>query len=88
MALRTVRLVPEAEQALERIRRSTGLSISGALNRGVLLLGEEIARRPPQTAHQIYSALDLGPGGYAAAPSTAVRQGVGRAIRRKLGRRR
>ena len=39
MALRTVRLVPEAEQALARITRSTGLSISGALNRGVLLLG-------------------------------------------------
>jgi hypothetical protein len=88
MALRTVRLVPEAEQALERIRRSTGLSISGALNRGVLLLGEEIARRPAQTAHQIYSSLALGPGGYAVAPSTAVSRGVGRAIRRKLGRRR
>jgi hypothetical protein len=88
MALRTVRLVPEAEQALERITRSTGLSISGALNRGVLLLGEEIARRPRKTAHQTYSELDLGPGGYAVAPSTAVRRGVRRAIRRKLGRQR
>ena len=88
MALRTVRLVPEAEQALARITRSTGLSISGALNRGVLLLGEELARRPRKTAHQIYSELDLGPGGYAVASSTAVRRGVRQAIRRKLGRQR
>jgi hypothetical protein len=88
MALRTVRLVPEAEQALERITRSTGMSISGALNRGVLLLGEEISRRPGKTAHQIYSELDLGRGGYAVAPSTAVRRGVRQAIRRKLGRQR
>lgn len=87
MALRTVRLVPEAEQALERITRSTGMSISGALNRGVLLLGEQIARRPGKTAHQIYTELDLGPGGYAVAPSTAVRRGVRQAIRRKLGHR-
>jgi hypothetical protein len=88
MALRTVRLVPEAEEALERITRSTGLSISGALNRGLLLLGEEIRRRPRKMAHEIYSELDLGPGGYAVAPSTGVRRAVRQAIRRKLGRRR
>lgn len=40
-------------------------------------------RRTPQ---EIYKSLDLGPGGYAIAPSTEVQRGVREAIRRKLGR--
>ena len=40
-------------------------------------------RRTPQ---EIYKSLDLGPGGYAIAPSTEVRRGVREALRRKFGR--
>jgi len=87
LGLRTVRLGPEAEDALKRIVRSTGLSISGALNRGLMLLSHEAARRVARTPFDVYSELDLGSGGYAIRPSTDTRRGVRQAIRRKLGRR-
>jgi hypothetical protein len=43
-------------------------------------------KRKRRTAQEIYKDLDLGPGGYAIAPSTETRRGVREAIRRKLGR--
>jgi len=88
MALRTVRLAPEAEQALARIVKTTGLSVSGALNRGLLALHENLARYMVRLPYDVYSSLDLGPGGYAIGPSTNTRRRVRQAIRRKLGRRR
>jgi len=39
-----------------------------------------------RTAYEIYKDLDLGPGGYAIAPSTETRRGVREALRRKFGR--
>jgi hypothetical protein len=88
MGLRTVRLSPEGEAALRRIIRTTGLSISGALTRGLLALSEDVARNAVQRPYEIYAQLDLGPGGYAAVPSTDTRRGVRDAVRRKLGRQR
>ena len=70
MATRTVRLDDEAEAALRQIRDATGLPIS---ERG---RGHGPDRRK----------LDLGPGGYAIAPSTSTRRGVVDAVRRKLKR--
>ena len=86
MALRTVRLNPQAEHALRRIVRATGLSTSAALNRGLLALSEDLARSASRTPYDVYARLDLGSGGYAVAPSTDTRRGVKKAIRRKLGR--
>ncbi len=88
MSLRTVRLRPEAEQALKRIVRATGLTISGALNRGLLMLSGDLGQRGGRTPYEVYLTLDLGPGGYAVAPSTDTRRGVRKATRRKLARRR
>lgn len=88
MALRTVRLDSEAEEALRRVVDATGLSISGALTRGLLVLSEEVTGQASRTPYEVYARLDLGPGGDAIAPSTETRRGVRRAIRRKLGRRR
>ena len=88
MGLRTVRLGPEAEDALHRIVRATGLSISGVLTRGLLALSEDVARQAAGRPYDVYARLDLGPGGYAIAPSTDTRRAVRKAIRRKLGRRR
>ena len=40
-----------------------------------------------RTKHDVGAVfVDLGPGGYAIAPSTATRRGVQKAIRKKLGR--
>lgn len=86
MALRTVRLNPQAEQALRRIVRATGLTTSAALNRGLLALSQDLDRDASRTPYAVYVRLDLGPGGYAIAPSTDTRGAVGKAIRRKLGR--
>jgi len=86
MATRTVRLDDEAEAVLQQIRDVTGLPISEALKQGLQSLkqrvGEEGGRRP----YDVYQELDLGPGGYAVAPSTDTRRGVATALRKKLRR--
>ena len=86
MATRTVRLDHEAEAVLQEIRDVTGLPISEALKQGLQSLkqrvGEEAERRP----YDLYQQLDLGPGGYAVAPSTDTRRGVATALRKKLRR--
>ena len=87
MALRTVRLDDESEKILKELIMETGMSISALLKEGLTVLRERRAQSAPRrTAWEIYEELDLGPGGYAVAPSTEVRQGVQEAIRRKLGR--
>jgi len=86
MGVRTVRLDEEAEQALAYIVHTAGLSVSGALQQGLLVLREQLAQPVCRTPYDIYAALDLGPGGYAIAPSTETRRGVREAIKRKLGR--
>lgn len=83
MGTRTVRLDEETEQTLEEIQRATGLSISEVLKRGLLAFHEEITRTAATTPFEIYRELDLGPGGYAIAPSTDVRRGVREALARK-----
>jgi hypothetical protein len=86
MSIKTVRLDDETEKALEQIIQTTGFSISDALKRGILLLRDEISRQAGRVPYDIYAEFDLGPGGYATAPSTETRRGVQEAIRRKLGR--
>ena len=86
MATRSVRLDDEAEAVLQQIRDVTGLPISEALKQGLQSLkqrvGEESQRRP----YDLYQLLEIGPGGYAVAPSTDTRRGVVTALRKKLRR--
>ena len=86
MSTRTVRLDPEAEKALGEIRRATGLSISESLKRGLAALEREIRGGATSAAWEVYSGLDLGPGGYAVAPSDAGRSAIRAAIERRSGR--
>lgn len=87
MALRTVRLDDDDEKILKELIMETGKSITGVLKEGLLALRDRTTPMAPRrTAWEIYEELDLGPGGYAIAPSTEVRRGVQEAIRRKLGR--
>lgn len=83
MGLRTVRLDDETEKVLKQVTQKTGWSVSTALKRGVLVLRDEVGRRSQQSAFEVYRRLNLGPGGYAIAPSTETRQGVQIALRRK-----
>jgi hypothetical protein len=86
MATRTVRLDDEAEDALQEIRKRTGLPISEALKRGLRLLKKEIAVEPPRTAWDVYKTLDLGPGGYAIAPADNYKEALRDKLRKKHGR--
>ena len=83
MPTRTVRLDDEAEAALQEILDATGLPISEALKRGLRALQTHIRQEASRTPFAVFQTLDLGPGGYAIAPSTEVRRGVRRALKRK-----
>ena len=86
MGIRTVRLDEETEKVLAQIVKVTGLSVSGAMKKGLLVLRHEVAREAQRVPYDIYEELDLGPGGYAVVPTTQTRRGVREAIRRKLRR--
>ncbi len=86
MGMRTVRLDDETEKVLQQIVQATGLSISAAFKRGLMLLRADMAQHARRVPYDIYQELDLGPGGYAIAPSTQTRRGVQEAIQKKLRR--
>lgn len=83
MGMRAVRLDESTEKVLAQIITATGLSVSGAMKKGVLALRNELVREARRAPYDIYKKLDLGPGGYAVAPATQTRRGVQAAIRRK-----
>lgn len=85
MGSRTVRLDDEAEEALLEIRSVTGMSISQALKKGLLALRGKVGTERKATAWEIYEKLDLGPGGYTAAPASKAKDAVRAAIRRQHG---
>lgn len=86
MATRTVRLDDEAEAVLQQIRDATGLPISEALKQGLQSLRQRVGEESQRSPYDIYRQLDLGPGGYANAPSTDTRRGVATALRKKMRR--
>ena len=83
MGTKTIRLDDETEQILQQIIQSTGLSISGALKKGLFVLHREIDQHTHRAPYDVYQELDLGPGGYAIAPSTQTREGVRKALQKK-----
>lgn len=86
MGLRTVRLDEETENILKQVTKKTGWFVSTTLKGGIFELRDAVSRRPPRSAFEIYLRLDLGPGGYAIAPSTNIRRGMQLALRRKFRR--
>lgn len=86
MGIRTVRLDEETEKVLAQIVTVTGLSVSAAVKKGLLVLRNDVVREAQRVPYDVYKELDLGPGGYAIAPATRTRRGVRAAIRRKIGR--
>jgi hypothetical protein len=82
MSTRTVRLDEEAEKTLQRLRKSTGLSISEVLKRGMQSF-EESAVREPAAPYEIYRQYDLGNGGWSKAPADQAKQTVRDLIRKK-----
>lgn len=76
MGLRTVRLDEESERLLAEIRRETGTSVSGALKRGLEAAYRQLRERGGQDPYEIFSRLDLGPGGSARAPGRKAKQSI------------
>ena len=81
-----MRLDDETEKVLEQIVKTTHLSISATLKKGLFALHDDLSQRAHQVPYDIYRKLDLGPGGYAIAPSNDTRRAVRKAIQKKLGR--
>ncbi len=73
----------EDEARLERIQRRTGWTVSDVLKEGVRLLEESLARAPTNAAFELYSGLDLRPGGYARGGAARSREAAREAILRK-----
>ncbi len=71
---------------LQQIRDVTGWPISEALKQGLQSLRQRVGEESGRTPFDLYQKLDLGPGGYAVAPSTDTRRGVVTALRKKLRR--
>lgn len=86
MSARTVRLDEDTGEILEQLVERTGQTVPVVLKQGLLALRDRLGEQPGRTAYDIYKELDLGPGGYAIAPSTETRRGVQEAVRRKLKR--
>ena len=86
MGIRAVRLDDESEKALTQIVTATGLSVSAAMKKGLLVLRNDVVREARRVPYDVYKELDLGPGGDAVAPATQTRRGVRSAIRRKVRR--
>ena len=85
MSTRTVRLDPDTEATLRGVCETKGLSVSEVLRRGVAAYAEKVGHAR-ETPYETISRYDLGPGGYAVAPSGQAKQAVARVIREKHGR--
>jgi hypothetical protein len=86
MAVRTVRLDDDAEKALARLRRLTGLSISQVLKRGLAAYEQALQREAHVRPYDVYARLDLGGGGWSLAPSDKAKAALRETIRRKHAR--
>lgn len=83
MGTRTVRLDEETEKTLARLRRTTGLSISEVLKRGLRAYEQGDAAPMKASPYEIYNRLDLGSGGWSIAPSAEAKRAIRDALRKK-----
>ena len=86
MGTRSVRLDDDAEKALARLTKMTGLTISQILKRGLASLEEQAKSQDMRRPFDVYRELDLGPGGYAVADARNAKAAAAAAIREKHGR--
>lgn len=84
MATHTVRLDDEAERLLAEIRRATGASVSQALKRGLELAACELREKSSVRPYAVFSELDIGEGGYAAAPARQAKRAIREVLRRRV----
>ena len=83
MGTRTVRLDKETERTLQNLRKTTGLSISEVLKRGVQAYSEQAGSHVDASPYAIFSRIDLGAGGDALAPARDAKAALRAVIARK-----
>ena len=84
MGTRTIQLDDEAEATLSVLCNQTGLSISEVLKRGLQAYAALVPKvTSTETPYEIFSRLDLGPGGYAIAPAKSAKKAATEAISKK-----
>jgi hypothetical protein len=76
----------ESERALSEIRQRAGLSVSGALKRGLVAVREALRSEAAASPYEIYRTIDLGPGGYARMAARRAKAGVGAVLRARSRR--
>lgn len=82
MSTRTVRLDEESERILAEVRRAKRLSVSDALKQGLVALRDAVREEgPAPVPYEVYSRLDLGPGGYARAEARQAKAAIVRTLR-------
>ena len=86
MGIRTVRLDDATEATLARLRKTTGLSITEVVKRGLKTYERVAPQEGTPTPWEIYQRLDLGKGGWARAPAKHAKRAVREVIGRKHGR--
>lgn len=85
MRIRTVRLDIESERALEEVRRVTGLTTSAVLKRGIAAMRDAVRARTEADPWQVYSRIDLGPGGTSRGRAREAKRAVREVLRRRRG---
>lgn len=83
MGTRTVRLDEQTEHILQKLRGTTGLSISEVLKRGVRAYSEQAVSRAETSPYEVFRRIDLGAGGWAAAPARDAKRALRDVIARK-----
>ena len=84
MGTRMIQLDDDAEATLSVLCNQTGLSISEVLKRGLQAYAALIPKVPSaETPYEVFSRLDLGPGGYAIAPAKNAKKATAQAISKK-----
>lgn len=83
MGARTVRLDAASERLLREIQRATGDTVSGALKRGLEAAAKRLREQPGPRAFEVFSKLDLGPGGYAKASARRAKAAIRDVIARR-----
>ena len=84
MGTRTIQFDDDAEATLSALCNQTGLSISEVLKRGLQAYVALAPKVPTaETPYQVFSRLDLGPGGYAIAPAKCAKTAATEAMKKK-----
>jgi hypothetical protein len=83
MGMRTVRLDERTEKTLEKLRKSTGLTISEVLKRGVEAYAEKAEGIERSRPYDVFEKIELGDGGWALGRARDAKRKVRDAVARK-----